>query len=376
MKVLFVCSGNICRSPMAEGLLRARLHAAGISAVEVLSAGTLGITGEVADSGAVEAARDGGASIEGHLSRALSSELVRGSDPVLAMEAHHLKALRMIAPDHPGLHMLGEFLPREEREREGEDIADPIGGSDRGFRACREKIDRALGGLLHTYFARGAGLDRAAEEEAERRYFGELQERVLAARGAPPALSSMEFHLADRWWQAGIPLWSVIEAMEAAVRRWPEGRAPRGFLRLVDRDLRGGAVESPGSTGSRGVEDSWDAPSAVAERDRALAALEGASHRMGEEAMPVRDAVTLAMGRIRSSGESPEELRAALDGAWEALHAAARAHTPPEIMARFEAEERRRLALLGSRLSKGALEETWIRLVRDRILSHHGILPL
>ncbi|MEO7555783.1 MAG: low molecular weight phosphotyrosine protein phosphatase, partial [Acidimicrobiales bacterium] len=89
MRVLFVCTGNICRSPMAEGMLRARAAARGI-AVEVASVGLI-FDGRPATDEAVRTAHAHGVDISAHRSSILESEAVDRADLVIGMERQHVR---------------------------------------------------------------------------------------------------------------------------------------------------------------------------------------------------------------------------------------------------------------------------------------------
>ena len=95
-RILVVCIGNICRSPMAEGLLRLRL--AGRTGVTVGSAGIAARVGEPADPMAQGLMRERGIDIAGHRARQLTPELAGAHDLVLVMEQEHERALLEIAP--------------------------------------------------------------------------------------------------------------------------------------------------------------------------------------------------------------------------------------------------------------------------------------
>jgi len=87
--ILVVCTGNICRSPMAEGFLRRLLSSRGATGIELSSAGTSGWDGSGAVPESVEAAAERGADISGHLARRLDRQMLEGADLALAMSAEH-----------------------------------------------------------------------------------------------------------------------------------------------------------------------------------------------------------------------------------------------------------------------------------------------
>lgn len=125
--VLFVCRGNIIRSPMAATLLRRCLSDMGRTAMAVRSAGLRAQPGRGADSRAVEAARHFGISLEDHRAQPLTPELVRDADLILVMDS--LNAAELLGR-HPEARakvlMLGAFAQRERRRPI--EVVDPYDG--------------------------------------------------------------------------------------------------------------------------------------------------------------------------------------------------------------------------------------------------------
>ena len=93
-RILFVCTGNTCRSPLAEALARRDLKRRGWSHVEVASAGTSAHPGSPASSGSLQAAAAHGLDLSSHEARALEPALLDEADIVLTMSARHLAVVR------------------------------------------------------------------------------------------------------------------------------------------------------------------------------------------------------------------------------------------------------------------------------------------
>jgi L-threonylcarbamoyladenylate synthase len=128
-RVVFVCTGNTCRSPMAEGLARDWEHRRdpnGLS-IEVCSAGVAAGTGSAASPQTLEVLRERGIDLSAHQSRMLTPEMVDRADVVLTMTPSHAQAVMQIAPD--SAHKVFPIDPLNP-------IADPI-GHDRGLSSSR-----------------------------------------------------------------------------------------------------------------------------------------------------------------------------------------------------------------------------------------------
>ena len=98
MKIVFVCTGNLCRSPMAEVLLRDALDRRGCKDIEVSSVGTWAYPGSGATEVAVEVMKEMGIDLSSHSSRDAKAEELEGADLIVAMTSVHMRELRSMAP--------------------------------------------------------------------------------------------------------------------------------------------------------------------------------------------------------------------------------------------------------------------------------------
>lgn len=157
MRILFVCTGNLCRSPFAEGYLRKRLaEGAGSTgdAVQVGSAGTMAASGAPALDESLATALKWGVDLAGHRTRQVGEALLEGADLLLVMDRSHLEVIRALWPSFgEKVRFLGEFDPAAGRK--GREIEDPYGGPARGYRRCYQRIARAVDGLLEELTKKG-----------------------------------------------------------------------------------------------------------------------------------------------------------------------------------------------------------------------------
>ncbi|MEU4672102.1 low molecular weight protein-tyrosine-phosphatase [Amycolatopsis sp. NPDC023774] len=152
LNVVFVCSGNICRSPMAELVFRAKLAEAGLAdVVKVSSAGTgPWHAGEPADRRAQATLR-----AHGYPTQHVASEVNDGdleADLLLAADEGHLDFLRGRVEDPAKVRLLREFDPAA---KVGAEVPDPYYGGDEGFENVLAMIERAMPGLLQWVRAHG-----------------------------------------------------------------------------------------------------------------------------------------------------------------------------------------------------------------------------
>jgi protein-tyrosine-phosphatase len=166
-KILFVCTGNSCRSPMAEGILKKMLRESQLDNFEVLSAGTFNMNGALPSLFAIEVAKNRNVDLSQHRSRQLNRQILKESDLILAMSGVHLEAIgRMDEKTLEKTYLLKtfpyrqrlDFHPRanagdfpQDRLISNEDnsqnvwyVGDPIGGSMEDYNRCFSEIEKEI----------------------------------------------------------------------------------------------------------------------------------------------------------------------------------------------------------------------------------------
>lgn len=150
LKVLFVCMGNICRSPTAEGVFRHQVAAAQLQYyIEIDSAGTHAYhVGEPPDTRAQHAAKKRGIDLSQLRARQIKASDFYKFDYIIAMDAQNHASLRAQCPPEQAskLHLLLSFAPRLMEQ----EVPDPYYGGHQGFEQVLDLVETACQGLLNT----------------------------------------------------------------------------------------------------------------------------------------------------------------------------------------------------------------------------------
>jgi protein-tyrosine-phosphatase len=140
MHVLFICTGNTCRSPIAEALARRFAAERQLSEITVGSAGTAAWDGAPASDGALLVAMERSVDLSTHRARLLTRELVNSADLILAMGPHHLERIEALGGAGK-THLLSSYASKGRSDRS---ITDPFGGDLDVYRSAFDELDREV----------------------------------------------------------------------------------------------------------------------------------------------------------------------------------------------------------------------------------------
>ena len=146
-RLLFVCSGNTCRSPLAAALTERELVRLGWR-VEVRSAGVSAVRGVPASDGSLRVGARHGLDLSGHRSRPVDDELLGWANLILVMSHGHLLRLAELGVAGKAA-VLDAFANGEEGAGEGADVPDPFGGDDHDYEEAYRTLEELVGKALH-----------------------------------------------------------------------------------------------------------------------------------------------------------------------------------------------------------------------------------
>ncbi len=146
IRVVFVCWGNICRSPIAERVAERQAAEAGLVGVEFSSAATsTEELGRPMDRRAAAVLRDHGYRSDGHRAHQVDAAEIEAADLVIAMEDIHVRRMRTMAPGASNLSLLTDYDPDAEP---GSGVPDPWYGTPAGFEGTLATVEAAMPGVL------------------------------------------------------------------------------------------------------------------------------------------------------------------------------------------------------------------------------------
>lgn len=155
-RVLLVCTGNICRSPLAEALLSAALTERGVTEVMVSSAGTGAWDGAPASEGAYLVGLERGLDLSSHRARLLTRELVDQADLILTMARHHRARVDELGGEGR-VFVFGEYAGRE---GDAAEVSDPFGGDLEVYRETCIELEALVAAVAERLVAEGKSGDR------------------------------------------------------------------------------------------------------------------------------------------------------------------------------------------------------------------------
>ena len=144
MRILFVCTGNTCRSPLSEAIARKIAIERGLSDVESMSAGTSAHDGAPASDGALLVGLERNMDLGGHRAQTLNRDLVRQADLILAMGPHHLERIEALGGAGRS-YLLSDYASHGASSRP---ISDPIGAELDVYRATADELEEEIRRVL------------------------------------------------------------------------------------------------------------------------------------------------------------------------------------------------------------------------------------
>ena len=143
MKIMFICTGNICRSAMADGMMKKLVKENNID-VEICSCGVYAETGDYATYNAVEAAKEYGVDISSHRATNIRDSKIKEMDLILCATISHKQSVLYLYPELKGKVFTMKEYAKIYKEGQDMDIKDPWGYDEFVYRKCASEINECL----------------------------------------------------------------------------------------------------------------------------------------------------------------------------------------------------------------------------------------
>lgn len=367
MRILFVCTGNIHRSALAEAILRALARREGRSDLEASSAGVMAVTGMAVARSVEKVASDAGLDLSTHRSRPVTAQWLSGAESILVMERFHLE---WIAGNHPAaldrcamLSHYGSDVTRAAGIEPGEDVPDADGADPASFHRSFAIIEECVQRLF-----------RALPPAPQEIYAGAIEERFRTRRRTPLTLSPADFGLVERWWSRGVPLWIVLDSIDDLFRKKEAMGEPSRVRHLSfvkdEVEERFEMYERSRSGAARIVTETVGEASALLCEAalRLRDAADTARRRGRDDAAAIFERVAASAGAV--DGDELEDAAAArlrLHDLEEELLALFRQLAGGDELTRLHEQAVSHLAAYRERMTASAFEATVTRLIAERI---------
>lgn len=149
MKIMFICTGNICRSAMAHWLLKKKLEQNNITNIEIYSSGIYAMDGDTSTHEAIEVMEEYGVDLKKHKATNIRRSNIKDMDIILCMTISHKRDLLYRYPElKEKIYTLKEYV---KNDKNGIEIKDPLGYDIVTYRFCASEIDACLNKLILNY---------------------------------------------------------------------------------------------------------------------------------------------------------------------------------------------------------------------------------
>jgi protein-tyrosine-phosphatase len=363
--ILFLCSANMHRSPLAAALLQRQAALDRRDDLTVASAGTAALPGAPVVAEAITLASQEGMDLSDHRARAAAESDLETADLIVVMESDHRAWVAAQAPNAAGrCRLLSEYAPPGADIAAGDDVPDAVGEGMAAFARTLRILKACVRGLYEQ-------LPPAPEVT----YAGAIEERLARVSGRAMSLTPADWQLLDGWWRRDVPLWLILEEIDAiGRRRRPSGTAARIRRLAACRDAVETRFEALGRsrfTEAHSVTETQHCDAAGALRQAALRARgQGRLH-----AADLIDAIAARLVEIAPAAASadPATYSLKLLELERTLLAGLVTASDPGLVARCREEALEELQPRRGRMTDAAWETTLQALLLEKLRREHAL---